>query len=71
MEILVKKSWKNGDYLITMDKTDLKLNVIFNFLSNESYWSKVISKEDVIKSLNYPHLQAKACCGRGFLGHRT
>ncbi|WP_082631318.1 GNAT family N-acetyltransferase [Gracilibacillus massiliensis] len=49
---MVKKNWRNGDYLITMDKTELELDVIYNFLSNESYWSKGISKEDVIKSIN-------------------
>ncbi|QGH33762.1 GNAT family N-acetyltransferase [Gracilibacillus salitolerans] len=34
-----------------MDKDALDLEVIHNFLSNESYWSKGISKEDVIKSI--------------------
>ncbi|GAE32891.1 hypothetical protein JCM9152_4484 [Halalkalibacter hemicellulosilyticusJCM 9152] len=53
---MVKKSWENGDYLITIDKTDLELDVIYNFLSNESYWSKGISKEDVIKSINHSTL---------------
>ncbi|MDQ0229161.1 GNAT family N-acetyltransferase [Metabacillus malikii] len=49
---MVKKSWEHEDYLITIDKADLELDVIYNFLSNESYWSKGISKEDVIKSIN-------------------
>lgn len=49
---MIKKSWEYGDYLITVDKADLELDVIYNFLSNESYWSKGISKEDVIKSIN-------------------
>ena len=52
MRILFEKSWKSGDYIITVNKEDLDLEVIYNFLSNESYWSKEISKEDVIKSIN-------------------
>lgn len=46
-----KTRWEYKDYLITVDKSDLEFDVIYEFLSNESYWSKGISKEDVIKSI--------------------
>ena len=44
--------WEYEDYLITNDKNDLELDVIYNYLSNESYWSKGILMDDVIKSIN-------------------
>lgn len=46
-----KARWEYKDYIITVDKSDLEFDVIYEFLSNESYWSKGISKEDVIKSI--------------------
>ncbi|WHY71199.1 GNAT family N-acetyltransferase [Fictibacillus enclensis] len=49
---MINTRWKYEDYLITVDKSDLELDVIYNFLSNESYWSKGISMEDVINSIN-------------------
>jgi GNAT superfamily N-acetyltransferase len=35
----MKKNFKNGNYLVSTDKSKLNLKVIHNFLSN-SYWAK-------------------------------
>ena len=40
-------SEQKGEFLITTDKSKLDLNVIHNFLANESYWSKNIPFEIV------------------------
>lgn len=45
MEIL------EGGYELSADKTRLQLDVIHNFLSNHSYWSKKISRELVQKAM--------------------
>ncbi|MEH7393433.1 GNAT family N-acetyltransferase [Bacillus sp. JJ1474] len=42
---------KNGFYIST-DKSLLDIEVIYKFLSNESYWLKGISKELVIASID-------------------
>ncbi len=39
MQIITEQK---GDFLITTDKSKLDLNIIHNFLANESYWSKNI-----------------------------
>ncbi|CDQ20061.1 GNAT family N-acetyltransferase [Halobacillus karajensis] len=53
---MTTKIWEHEDYLVTIDKGDLELDVIYKFLSKQSYWSKGISKEDVIKSINHSAL---------------
>ncbi len=47
-----KEEWKYKGFLITTDKTDLDIDAIYHFLSKESYWSKTISKDEVVKSIN-------------------
>jgi GNAT superfamily N-acetyltransferase len=49
---LVGTKWEYENYIITVDRNDLEMDVIYNFLRNDSYWSKGISKEDVLKSIN-------------------
>lgn len=41
----------NSDFFISTNKSFLDLEVIYNFLSMESYWGKGISKELVIASI--------------------
>ncbi|WP_416150851.1 GNAT family N-acetyltransferase [Salipaludibacillus sp. HK11] len=48
---MTNKVWKHKEYVITLDKKDLDLDIIYNFLSKESYWSKELSKEEVAKSI--------------------
>ncbi|CAH0307176.1 hypothetical protein SRABI96_04830 [Peribacillus sp. Bi96] len=43
--------WINNEFSISTNKKYLDLHVIHNFLSKEAYWSKGISKETVIKSI--------------------
>ncbi|WP_017728224.1 GNAT family N-acetyltransferase [Halalkalibacterium ligniniphilum] len=50
---MTKTEWRKGDYLISIDKNALQLELIARFLSEESYWSKGISKEDVEKSIQH------------------
>jgi len=45
-ERLIKKGYK-----ISTDQDLLDLDVIYNYLSNESYWSKGITKEKVQRSI--------------------
>ena len=40
-----------GDYHISTDSSLLNIDVIYNYLSTESYWAKNIPKELVIKSI--------------------
>ena len=39
------------DYFISTDSSLLNIDVIYNYLTNESYWAKNIPKEVVIKSI--------------------
>jgi GNAT superfamily N-acetyltransferase len=43
--------FEKGDFLISTDKSKLDLQVIHNFLSQESYWAKNIPIELVEKSI--------------------
>jgi predicted GNAT family acetyltransferase len=42
---------RKGDFLISTDKTKLRIDVIHGFLSTESYWAKNISVRLVEKSI--------------------
>lgn len=44
-------STKMGDYEISTDRSRLDVSFIHNYLCNESYWAKNISKETVICSI--------------------
>ena len=43
----------DGAYYITTDKTKLNVDVIYQFLSEESYWAKGIPKSVVEKSIEH------------------
>ncbi|WP_241840490.1 GNAT family N-acetyltransferase [Fictibacillus sp. S7] len=43
--------WKKENYLISTDKTLLDLPMIHEFLSQQSYWAKGITKERVEKAI--------------------
>jgi predicted GNAT family acetyltransferase len=45
------REYTRGEYLISTDKSKLDLTTIHNFLSNESYWAKNISKKLVERSI--------------------
>jgi N-acetylglutamate synthase-like GNAT family acetyltransferase len=42
---------RNGDFFISTNKSYLDIDVIYQFLSEESYWLKGISKELVIAAI--------------------
>lgn len=48
--------YKNGDYIISTDKSRLQLLIIHQFLSKEAYWCMGIPLETVEKSTN------NSCC---------
>ncbi|MGJ9384466.1 GNAT family N-acetyltransferase [Salipaludibacillus sp. CF4.18] len=62
---MVKEEWKYRNFLITKDKNDLDINAIYNFLSKESYWSKGISMDEVVKSIRNSAL----CFGMYHVNH--
>ncbi|MBS1748055.1 MAG: hypothetical protein JST21_17970 [Bacteroidetes bacterium] len=41
---------QNGSYLITTDKSKLQVDVIHQFLAEESYWAQGIPKKIVEKA---------------------
>jgi GNAT superfamily N-acetyltransferase len=43
--------WERGEFTIVDRREDLDVEMIHDFLSNFSYWSKGISRETVVKSL--------------------
>lgn len=43
--------WRQNDFLISTDKDLLDIDIIFNFLKNESYWAKDRPREIVEKSI--------------------
>lgn len=45
--------WEKNGYVISTNKEDLDLDVIFNFLHNDAYWSKGIPKETVLKAIEH------------------
>lgn len=44
-------SWKKKDFIISTDKSLLNLDVIYNFLHNESYWAKERPRNIIEKSI--------------------
>ena len=47
----VRHEATKDDYFISTDSSLLNIDLIYNYLSTESYWAKNISKELVIKSI--------------------
>jgi len=45
--------WERGEFTIVDRREDLDVDMIHDFLSNFSYWSKGISRETVVKSLGH------------------
>jgi GNAT superfamily N-acetyltransferase len=45
--------WKRGDYQISTDKTRFDLNLIHDFLNNESYWATGRSLETIKRSIEH------------------
>jgi GNAT superfamily N-acetyltransferase len=43
---------KNDNYLISTDKDKLDVELIYNYLTNDSYWAKGISFDTVKKSID-------------------
>lgn len=43
--------WRQNDFFISTDKSLLDIDIIFNFLRNESYWAKERPLEIVKKSI--------------------
>ncbi|MGJ7922372.1 GNAT family N-acetyltransferase [Neobacillus sp. LXY-4] len=43
--------WKENEFIISTKKDWLNVNVIYNFLTNESYWAKGRSRETIEKSI--------------------
>jgi GNAT superfamily N-acetyltransferase len=46
------QSWQRGDYSISSDGARLDLDLIHNYLSNESYWATGRSREVVERSIH-------------------
>lgn len=46
-------TWVRGEYVASDDPTRLQLDVIFDFLSNRSYWAKERDRESVERSIRY------------------
>ena len=47
----VRHEATKDDYFISTDSSLLNIDLIYNYLSTESYWAKNIPKELVIKSI--------------------
>ena len=47
----MSNSWRRGDYEISTDKSRLDLELIHNYLSNDSYWAMGRSREVVERSI--------------------
>jgi GNAT superfamily N-acetyltransferase len=46
------ESWKRGDYLISTDRTRLDVELIHDFISNQSYWGQGRAIEVVRRALD-------------------
>ena len=46
-------NWQYENYLCSTDKSKLQLEMIHDFLCNQSYWAKGRTIEQVIKSINH------------------
>jgi GNAT superfamily N-acetyltransferase len=45
------QAWRRGDYFISTDRALLDLNVIHDYLSNQSYWATGRSMETIRRSI--------------------
>ena len=45
------QEWRRGDYSISTDRALLDLDLIHDYLSNESYWAKGRSRETIRRSI--------------------
>ena len=46
-------TWVKGDYVVSDDRSRLQVDVIFDFLSNHSYWARERDRETVERSIRY------------------
>ena len=46
-----EQTWHRDDYLISTDRSRLDLDLIHNYLSNESYWATGRSREVIARSI--------------------
>ena len=44
---------KKGSYTMSTDKSQLDMDVIYQYLSLESYWAKGRSKDTILKSIHH------------------
>ena len=47
----MESEWQNGEFIISTDVSRLQVNVIYKFLSEESYWAKERTLEQTIKAI--------------------
>jgi GNAT superfamily N-acetyltransferase len=47
----MSQTWHRDDYLISTDRSRLDLDLIHNYLSNESYWATGRSREVIARSI--------------------
>ena len=43
--------WRNGEFSISTDRQRLQIDAIHSFLSEESYWAKMRTKEETITAI--------------------
>src|SRR5215211_6219443 len=43
--------WRRGNYLITTDRSQIDLELVHRFLSEEAYWSRGVSRDVVERSI--------------------
>ena len=53
MELIGRKSWRQGDFIISTDKDRLDVDTIHDYLSSESYWAEGRSIDVVRKSIEH------------------
>ncbi|HET7657267.1 MAG TPA: GNAT family N-acetyltransferase [Bacillales bacterium] len=49
-------TWKKGDYTISTDRTMFDLEMIYRYLSQESYWAQGLPREVFDKSIKHSSL---------------
>ena len=52
MLITMTDTWSRGEYSISTDRSRLDIDLIHNYLSNESYWASGRSREVVARSID-------------------
>jgi ribosomal protein S18 acetylase RimI-like enzyme len=45
--------WRRGEYFISTDASLVDVDVVHSFLSNESYWSRGVSRDIVARSIEH------------------